>query len=235
MNFNKNYLRVYYDSRSAMFSIITVFHIFKRRYHNIQQSVVEGYDSIINELLEIKFLEHNILIYDDIHIFDRAYSKYCKHELTLSNRIVLLLIFNEDEETVLQNLSDEGVDVERRISDGSLLIEDSVLEFFGSGTDMLEYLLILQDHAKEIGKSGLTIILDIAGLYLLGSEGDLLRFESSIGKLSHKYLAEASLLCCYHIALSGKISKDSRDRIMTGHQKIFYLLDKENGVKRKIS
>jgi hypothetical protein len=188
---------------------------------------VRGYDPIINELLEIKLSEHNILIYDDIHIFDKAYSKYCKHQLTISNQLVLLLLFNEDEETVLQNLSDEGVDVERGISDGSLLIEDSVLEFFGSGIDMLEYLLILQDHAKDIGKSGLTIILDIAGLYLLGSESDLLKFESSIGKISHKYLAKASLLCCYHIALSRKISKDNRDRIMTEHHKIFYLLDKE--------
>ncbi|MDQ4101688.1 MAG: hypothetical protein M3115_05830 [Thermoproteota archaeon] len=160
-------------------------------------------------------------------MFDTAYAKYCKHQLTMSNQLVLLLIFNEDEETVLQNLSDEGVDVERRLTDGSLLIEDSVLEFFGSGTDMLEYLLILQDHAKDIGKSGLTIILDIAGLYLLGSEGDLLRFESSIGKTSHKYLAKASLLCCYHIALSGKISKANRDRIIAEHKRIFYLLNEE--------
>ena len=189
--------------------------------------MLQGYDPTINELLEIKFSEHNILIYDDIHVFDRAYSKYCKHQLTISNQLVLLLIFNEDEDTVLQNLSDEGVDVERRISDGSLLIEDSVLEFFGSGTDMLEYLLILQDHANDIGKSGLTIILDIGGLYLLGSEGDLLRFESSIGKISHKYLAKASLLCCYHIALYGKIGKGSRDGIITEHQKIFYLLNEE--------
>lgn len=188
---------------------------------------MQGYDPTINELLEVKFSEHNILIYDDIHAFDRAYSKYCKHQLTISNQLVLLLIFNEDEDTVLQNLSDEGVDVERRVSDGSLLIEDSVLEFFGSATDILEYLLILQDHASDIGKSGLTIILDIAGLYLLGTEGDLSRFESSVGKISHKYLAKASLLCCYHIALYGKIDKCSRDGIITEHQKIFYLLNEE--------
>jgi hypothetical protein len=91
---------------------------------------------------------------------------------------------------------------------------------------MLEYLSILQKYSQEIGKGGLTIILDIAGLYILGSEHDLLRFESSIGPRSQKYLANASLLCCYHIALSGKIGKDSRSRIMTLHQKPFYVLDK---------
>ncbi len=186
-----------------------------------------GYDPSINELLEVKFSEHNILIYDDILSFDWAYSKYCKHQLTIANRLVLFLIFNEDEETVLQNLSDEGIDVERRISDGSLLIEDSVLEFFGSRTDMLEYLLILQDYAIDIGKSGLTVILDVAGLCLLGSEGDLFEFEPSIGKRSHKYLAKASLLCCYHIALTEMISNYNKGRIMTEHQKIFHLLDRE--------
>jgi hypothetical protein len=187
---------------------------------------VEGYNATVNELLGIKYCEHNILIYDDINIFDKVYSKYCKHQLSISNNVVLLLIFNEDEERVLQNLSDEGIDVEKRRSDGSLLIEDSVLEFFGSGTDMIEYLSILQKYAKDIGKNGLTIILDIAGLYLLGSEADLLRFESSIGPSSQKYLTNASLLCCYHIALSGKLGKDSRSTIMTQHQKTFYALDK---------
>ncbi len=187
---------------------------------------MEEYNKILNELLAIKFGEHNILIYEDIDIYDKVYSKYCKHQLSISNHVVLLLIFNEDEETVLQNLSNEGVDIERRRADGSLLIEDSVLEFFGSGTDMLEYLLTLQKYSQEIGKDGLTVILDIAGLYLLGSEDDLLRFESSIGPRSQKYLANASLLCCYHIALSGKIGKDSRSRIMTLHQKTFYVLDK---------
>ncbi len=187
---------------------------------------VEGYDGTLHDLLGIKFCEHNILIYEDIDIFHKVYSKYCKHQLSTSNHVVLLLIFNDDEETVLQNLSDEGVDVEKRRLDGSLLIEDSVLEFFGSGTNMLEYLSILQEYVTDIGKNGLTIILDIAGLFLLGSEDDLLSFEASIGPRSQKYLANASLLCCYHIALSGKISNDSRIKIMTQHQKAFYLLDK---------
>ena len=187
---------------------------------------MEGCDAVVDQLLRIRLWQHNLLIYEDIYMFDKVYSKYCKYQLNTSNHVVLLLIFNEDEETVLQNLSDEGVDVEKRRSDGSLLIEDSVLEFFGSGTDMLEYLSILQQYAIDIGKEGLTVILDIAGLYLLGSEDDLLRFESSIGPSSHKYLANASLLCCYHIALSGKISKESRDRIMAQHQKTFYILDK---------
>jgi hypothetical protein len=84
---------------------------------------VEEYNKRLNELLAIKFGEHDILIYEDIDIFDKVYSKYCKHQLSISNHVVLLLIFNEDEETVLQNLSNEGVDVEKRKADGSLLIE----------------------------------------------------------------------------------------------------------------
>ena len=123
---------------------------------------MEGCDAVVDELLRIKLCEHDILIYEDIDMFDEVYSKYCKHQLSTSNHVVLLLIFNEDEETVLENLSDEGVEVEKRRSDGSLLIEDSVLEFFGSGTDMLEYLSILQQYAIDIGKEGLTVILDIA-------------------------------------------------------------------------
>ena len=186
---------------------------------------MEGCEQILEKLLKVKFCEHNILIYEDIDLLATVYSKYCKHQLSTSNHVVLLLIFNEDEETVLRNLSNEGIDVEKRRSDGSLLIEDSVLEFFGSGTNMLEYLSTLQKYARDIGKNGLTVILDVAGLYLLGSEDDLLRFESSVGPNNQKHLANASLLCCYHIALSGKISKDSRSRIMAQHQKTFYVLD----------
>jgi hypothetical protein len=187
--------------------------------------IVSDYNGIVNELLTIKIGEHNILIYEDVGIFGKVYSKYCKYQLSTANHVVLILIFNEDEEKVLQNLSDEGIDVEKNRADGSLLIEDSVLEFFGSGADMLDYLSLLQKYCRDIGKDGLTIILDIGGLYLLGSEADLLKFELSIASSSQKYLTDASLLCCYHIALFGKIGKDSRNRIATQHQKTFYTLD----------
>src|SRR5579884_2742285 len=135
-------------------------------------------ENILAGLFAIEYGEHDLLIYDDIEVFGKIYSKYCKHLLEAKNQVVLLLIFSEDEDTILSNLKKEGIDVDRRRKDGSLLIEDAALDFFGSNFDMFQYFSSLGHYSKSIRKDGLAIVLDINALYLLeGEDGEeLLKF-----------------------------------------------------------
>lgn len=184
---------------------------------------LDEYEDILADLVGIQHGQHDLIIYEDVKVFGKIYSKYCKHLLEVKNHAVLLIIFSEDEFTILDNLKHEGIDVDTRRKDGSLLIEDAALDFFGSKFGMLQYFLRLVDYSKTIKKDGLAIILDINALYLLDDEGgeELFKFENSIAEKDSEYLKDSSLLCCYSIAVVGKL-QEKRQKIMDLHNKVFH-------------
>lgn len=93
-------------------------------------AALNKYEDILDDLFAIKHGEHDLIIlYEDIKIFGKVYSKYCKYLLDAKNHAVLLIIFSEDESTILGNLKQEGIDTDKRRKDGSLLIEDAALDF----------------------------------------------------------------------------------------------------------
>jgi hypothetical protein len=150
--------------------------------------------------------------------------------LESKNSVVLLLIFSEDKHTVIENLERVGIDTNTRLKDGSLLIEEAAFDFFCSKTAMLDYFSSLRGYSKNIGKDGLVILLDVNCLYLFGdNEGtDLLRFETDVMEGSQVFLSSSSLLCCYPLAVIGKL-KDNRDKINSNHHKIIHTMLDEIG------
>jgi hypothetical protein len=146
------------------------------------------------------------------------------------NYVVLLVIFSEDKHTVIENLEGVGIDTDTRLNDGSLLIEEAAFDFFCSKTAMQYYFSRLKGYSKNIGKDGLIILLDINCLYLFGDNEstELLQFERNIVEGSHIFLADSSLLCCYPLAIIGKL-KDNRDKINSSHHKIIHTVLDESG------
>jgi hypothetical protein len=62
------------------------------------------------------------MIYDDLTVFDKIYSEYRKYLLDIKNHVVFLLVFSEDEDTILANLKkEEGIDIERRRDESFML------------------------------------------------------------------------------------------------------------------
>ena len=181
----------------------------------------------LHKLLSIGHGEHNVIVYEDLQDFGKIYSEYCKHLLERKNHVVLLLIFSQDERSVITNLEQVGIDTDKRLKEGSLLIEEAAHDFFCSRTAMLRYFDRLKGYSKNIGKDGLVILLDINCLYLFGDdEGkQLLDFESNVLKEGiGTFIENSSLLCCYPIAVIGKL-KDSRESIInSSHHKVIHTM-----------
>jgi hypothetical protein len=182
-------------------------------------------EEVLLKLLSVRPGEHNIVIYEDLHDFGDIYSEYCKQLLENKNYVVFLLIFSEDNHTVIENLERVGIDTNTRLNDGSLLIEEAAFDFFCSKNAMLHYFARLKGYSKNIGKDGLVILLDINCLYLFGDNEatELLQFETNIIEGSHLFLSSSSLLCCYPLAVIGKL-KDNRNKINSTHHKIIHTM-----------
>lgn len=169
----------------------------------------------LHKLLSVRPGEHDIIVYENLGDFGKIYSQYCKHLLEYKNHVVFLLIFTEDRRTVLDNLEQEGIYTNGRLKDGSLLIEEIAQDLFCSKDAMLRYFSHLKGYSKNIGREGMVILFDISCLYLFGDDEvtKLTDFESNIFKDgSHILVEDSSLLCCYPIAIIGKL-KEHRDRI----------------------
>src|SRR5688572_8874761 len=141
----------------------------------------EGHNisTFLKQLAQIQFGEHNILVYDDIASFRQIYSNHAKKRLE-DNEIVLLLPYFESVDSVKFYLQEAGVDVEQFSKDGSLVIVDSVEQFFGEGKDFFYFLGILEKKAKENGKEGISVIADMNAFYQIYDEGRLVKYETSI-------------------------------------------------------
>lgn len=170
--------------------------------------------AFLKQLAQVQFGEHNILVYEDIAAFRQIYSNHVKKRLEY-NEIVLLLPYFESVDSVKFYLQEAGVDVEQRGKDGSLVIVDSVDQFFGEGKDFLYFLSILEKKAKEKGKEGISVIADMDAFYQVYDEDRLIKYETSIKpKTDAKY---SSLLCSYQKDNFRRLNKSARELILAQH------------------
>lgn len=170
--------------------------------------------TFLRQLAQIQFGEHNILVYEDITSFRQIYSNHARKRLE-DNEIVMLLPYFENVDSVKFYLQEAGVDVEQRSRDGSLVIVDSVEQFFGEGKDFLYFLSILEKKAKEKGKEGISVIADMDAFYQVYDENRLVKYETSIQpKTDTKY---SSLLCSYQRTNFNRLTKSARELILAQH------------------
>jgi hypothetical protein len=170
--------------------------------------------TFLKQLAQIQFGEHNILVYEDVSAFRQIYSNHAKKRLE-ANEIVLLLPYFESVDSVKFYLQEAGVDVEQHSKDGSLVIVDSVEQFFGEGKDFLYFLGILEKKAREKGKEGISVIADMGAFYQIYDESRLIKYETSIQpRTDAKY---SSLLCSYQKDNFNRLSKSARELILAQH------------------
>src|SRR5207245_11732196 len=100
--------------------------------------VVEGHvDHILEEIMQVDYGQHNLLIYPDLIALNEIYSRYFKTRLESNKEIILFLSTYQNIDHVRDVLRDVDLEVARYEGDGSLVIVDSVKGYFVSVTDVL--------------------------------------------------------------------------------------------------
>ena len=115
---------------------------------------------------------HYLVVYPNINTLRRIYSFYAKMLLEDNNGIVLIIPYYETTEMVRSILSGENknnqsniIDVRKYEKEGSLMIIDSVKAYFGSNIDLMSFVEKLAKKAQSSGKSGVSVIADLASFY----------------------------------------------------------------------
>jgi hypothetical protein len=157
----------------------------------------------------------------------RIYSGYIKAQLE-DNESVLILPYYETTERVRSILSGENdnssiessiIDARKYEKEGSLLIIDSAKAYFGSDTGLMSFIRKLSNQSQNSGKSGVSIIADLASFYLQNGIDKLIEYEMS---LPTKYDSEMKLkgFCFYHQKdFDRRLTKQQKQKLLEHHGK----------------
>ena len=148
---------------------------------------------------EITEGENGIIIYPNLQTFRQIYTQYvkdllakAKDEQELNNntrnkqlmpRIILIATFYETIDSVKHNLSAVGVDVQRHIDNGSLVIVDAFSSYYPDINGMKKLVASLSERARKEGRVGVSAIVDMGFFFLFGGDGratELINYETSL-------------------------------------------------------
>ena len=130
-------------------------------------NIEEGYVLEILDKFEKQsnFGEHNMLIYPDRYTLREVYSRACKTALE-NNEAVIMLLYYETRDDILTYLRALDIDVYNfEKKERSLLIVNSVKDYFGSAKDFLFYLNLMNTNALRRNKRGILILMDVGFHY----------------------------------------------------------------------
>ncbi len=150
---------------------------------------------------EITEGENGIIIYPNLQTFRQIYTQYVKDQLAkakdeqernnnnnahnkqLMPRIILIATFYETIDSVKHNLSAVGVDVQRHIDNGSLVIVDAFSSYYPDINGMKKLVASLSERARKEDRAGVSAIVDMGYFFLFGGDGratELINYEASL-------------------------------------------------------
>jgi hypothetical protein len=144
---------------------------------------------------EIAEGENGIIIYPNLQTFREIYMQYVKDELAkeeennstrnkqLMPRIILIATFYETINSLKHNLNAVGIDVQRHIDNGSLVIVDAFRSYYPDINGMKKLVASLSQRARKEGRVGVSAIVDMGYFFLFGGDGratELINYEASL-------------------------------------------------------
>jgi hypothetical protein len=194
--------------------------------------VGEGETLIINchvndaleQINQAEYGAHYMIIYPDLDTLRELYSNYTGKQIEENNETVLINPFYETTDSVRQVLSQYNHsmnDVSKYEKEKSLIIIDSLKEYFGQQQDM-PFKMSLVNHAKQIGKNGLSVLGDIGAYPHKSKHKDLVDYESS---LPTKYNVPMKGFCLYHQKDFDRFSDEQKQKLIEHHGKALKLVE----------
>jgi len=162
---------------------------------------------------------HTLVVYEDLTILREFYSQYVKKGIEEKKEVIQLAPFYETKVSVRIVLSKGNVslDIEKlEKAEKSLIIVDSLKKYIGNVSPDFDYNYNkkLVEHAKAMGKSGVSIIADKGTFPFKQRIDDLINFELS---LPSKYDIDLKRICVYHQKDFSRVSEEKRLKLLNHH------------------
>jgi hypothetical protein len=116
-------------------------------------------------------------------------------------------------------------EVSKHEQEKSIIIADALERYFGEQKlDDYSFKMSLVDHAKKIGKNGVSILGDVGAYHHKSKHDDLVDYELS---LPTKYEDGITLkgFCLYHQKDFDKFSEEQQQKLIEHHGKVLRIIE----------
>ena len=178
-------------------------------------------NDILETIMESKFGNHNIILYSDIATLPHIYSNYSKRSLELLNEIVLILPHYQSIVDVLNNLTDNGIDIEKCKKEGSILVVESKNGYYSLTNEFVGVMIMtkmLLRRANKLDKAGVTVISDMGLFFHLKRIEDLIKYETELS--SSIYDMKVKMLCGYNKTDFERLTEEQKQHLLHHHNKV---------------
>jgi hypothetical protein len=143
-----------------------------------------------------------------------------QQQLLMQPRILLIATFYDTVNSVKQNLTAVGVDVQSHIDDGSLLIVDAFNAYFPDIDGMKKLVSSLSERARKEGRVGVSVIINTGFFFLYGRDvdgSDLINYEASLAPRTDGDNVRG--FSCYHVKNYRKLNDTQKSGLLAQGQK----------------
>jgi hypothetical protein len=185
--------------------------------------------------------ENGIIIYPNLQTFRQIYMQYVKDELAkeeennsthntqLMPRIILIATFYETIDSVKHNLDAVGVDVQRHIDNGSLVIVDAFSSYYPDINGMKKLVASLSQRARKEGRVGVSAIVDMGYFFLFGGDGratELINYEASLAPKTEG--GNVRGFSCYHGENYDTLKDNQRKELVQKGKKLLEVTESDS-------
>ena len=156
---------------------------------------------------------------DDYYDYDNDNNRHKKQ--LLMPRIILVATFYDTVNAVKHNLSAVGIDVQRHIDDGSLLIVDAFNSYYPDIDGMKKLVTSLSERARKENRAGVSAIVNMGFSFLYGSgkgeASELINYEASL--LPKTDGGNVRGFSCYHVRNYNHLNDNQKKELIAQGQK----------------
>ena len=186
-------------------------------------------DDALHHMNQAEHGAHFMIIYPNLDMLRELYSNYIHKQIEGNNGTVLINPFYETTDSVKQVLSrkynNDINEVSKHEQEKSIIIADALERYFGEQKlDDYSFKMSLVDHAKKIGKNGVSILGDVGAYHHKSKHDDLVDYELS---LPTKYEDGITLkgFCLYHQKDFDKFSEEQQQKLIEHHGKVLRIIE----------
>lgn len=176
---------------------------------------------ILKKIMPSNYGDHNLILYSDITTLAYIYSNYSKSSLESLKEIVLILPYYHAIADVLNNLTSNGIYIDKRKKEGPIIVVESKKVYYSLTDEFVGVMIMtkmLLRRANKIGKTGVTIISDMGLFFDLNRFDDLIKYETEL--LSSIYDMKVKVLCAYNKTDFERFTEYQRQHLLKLHNKI---------------
>lgn len=187
-------------------------------------------DHVLQEMMQAEYGEHNLIIYPNLTILTEIYSRYFKTNLENNREFILFLSTYQNVMKVRSLLRYIDLDAAKYEENGSLVILDSVIGYFGSDSDVLALIKILSKLTQNQGINGSCIFSDMGMFNQFRKQKDLLRYEVSMPLRFDRYVNIPILcktFCLYHKSDFNRFSETEKVSLFEHHYRNLIIIESD--------